>query len=95
MFDWNWRTVRQPIVVLIIAPIVAPIHIKNVHSIVSYQWAIYPKYDRSGHASPSAYVPSAFFLYDHCRRFIKQTWPSPFMKYSNLIALKAGSNGFL
>ena len=30
-------------------------HIKYVHSIVSYQWAIYQKYDQRGHASPNGY----------------------------------------
>ena len=37
--------------------IVAPIHIKHVHSGVSYQWAIYQKYDQRGHESPSGYGP--------------------------------------
>ena len=37
--------------------IVAPIHIKHVHSSVSYQWMIYKRYDRSGHESPSGYGP--------------------------------------
>ena len=52
MFDMN-RRYNWPIV----APIVAPIHIKHVQSSVSYQWAIYQKYDRRGHASPSGYGP--------------------------------------
>ena len=34
-----------------------PIQIKPVHSSVSYQWAIYQKYDRRGHESPSGYGP--------------------------------------
>ena len=33
----------------IVAPIVTPIHIKHVHSSVSYQWAIYQKYNWRGH----------------------------------------------
>ena len=42
--------------------IVATIHIKPAHSIVSYQWPIHQKhdvqkYDRPGHASPSGYGP--------------------------------------
>ena len=32
--------------------IVALIHIKHVHSSVSYQWATYQKYNRCGHESP-------------------------------------------
>ena len=36
-------------------PIVSPIHIKHVHSSVSYQWAISQKYGRRGHESPSGY----------------------------------------
>ena len=38
-------------------PILAPIHIKHVNSCVSYQCAIYIKYDRRGHESPSGYGP--------------------------------------
>ena len=52
MFNMNW-----PIVALIVALIVAPIQIKDVHSSVSYQRAIYQKYDWRGHASPSGYGP--------------------------------------
>ena len=36
-------------------PIVPPIHIKHVHSSLSYQQATYPKYDRCAHVSPSGY----------------------------------------
>ena len=36
-------------------PIVAPIHIKHVHSTVYYQWATYQKYDQRGCELPSAY----------------------------------------
>ena len=39
----------------IAAPIVAMIHIKHVHSSVSYYQAFYQKYDRCGHAFPSGY----------------------------------------
>ena len=38
-------------------PIVQPIHIKPVHSCLSYQQAIYEKYDRRGRQSPSGYGP--------------------------------------
>ena len=52
MFDLNWwdnrRNNRR-----YDRPIVAPIHIKHVHSSVSYQWEIYQKYDQRGCASPS------------------------------------------
>ena len=54
MFDLNRRYNRRdnrPI----IAPFVAPIHIKPVPSSLSHQWAIYPKYDRRGCESPSGY----------------------------------------
>ena len=44
MFDLNRRYNRQ---------ILALIYIKLVHSSVSYQWAIYQKYDRRVHKSPS------------------------------------------
>ena len=50
MFNTNWRY-NQPI----IAPIVAQIHIQHAHFSVSYQWAIYQKYDRCGQASPGGY----------------------------------------
>ena len=60
MFNMN-RRYSRPIVALIVAPIVAlivaPIQIKHVHSSVSYQLAIYQKYDWRGHASPSWYGP--------------------------------------
>ena len=50
MFDlnwqYNWRYNRS---------IVLPIHIKHVHFSVSYQWAIYQKYDRRGSESPNGY----------------------------------------
>ena len=36
-------------------PIVAPFHIKHIHSSVSYQWTIYQKYDRNGCESSSGY----------------------------------------
>ena len=36
-------------------PIVAPIHIKHVHSSMSYHQATYQKYDRRGHELPSGY----------------------------------------
>ena len=52
MFDLN-RRYDLPIVL----PIVVPIQIKHVHSSVSYHWAIYQKYDRRGHESPSGYGP--------------------------------------
>ena len=55
MFDLNWRY-NQCYNQSIEVPIVAPIHIKYVHSSVLYQWAIYQKYDRHGHALPSGYV---------------------------------------
>ena len=45
---YNWRYIRP-----IVAPIAAPIHIKHVHSSVSYRWEIYQKYDRRGHESPN------------------------------------------
>ena len=35
--------------------IVARIQIKDVHSIVSYQWAINQKYNRRGSGSPCGY----------------------------------------
>ena len=38
-------------------PIVAWINCKPVHSSVSYQWALYQKYDRHGHEAPSRYGP--------------------------------------
>ena len=50
MFDKYWRH-NRPIVV----PIVAPFHIKHVHSSVSYQWQIYQKYDQRGRELPSGY----------------------------------------
>ena len=50
MFDLGWRYNRQ-----YNWPIVLPINIKHVHSSVSYQWAIYQKYDRRGCESPSGY----------------------------------------
>ena len=56
MFDLNQRY-NQLIVQPIVALIVAPIQIKHVHSSVSYQWPIYEKYDRHGHALPSGYGP--------------------------------------
>ena len=37
--------------------IVPPFHIKPEHSSVSYQLAIYQKYDRRGRQLPSGYVP--------------------------------------
>ena len=52
MFDLNWRCNWS-----IVAPSVAPIQIKHVHSSVSYQWAMYQNYDRSGYALPSGYGP--------------------------------------
>ena len=52
MFDLK-RCYNGPIVALV----VAPIHIKHVHSSVSYRWAIYKKYDRRGCESPSGYKP--------------------------------------
>ena len=42
--------------------IVAPIHIKHVYSSVSYQWAIYQKYDQGGHELPSVYGPLGIIL---------------------------------
>ena len=54
MFNMN-RRYNQPIAVLIAPPIGTPIQIKDVHSSVSYQWAIYPKYDGCGRESPSGY----------------------------------------
>ena len=39
----------------IIWAIVAPVHIKPVHSSVSYQWVMYQKYDRHGHELLSGY----------------------------------------
>ena len=59
-FDMNWRY-NQPIVAPLVPPIVLPIQIKHVHSSVSYQWVIYQKYNRHGHASPSGYGPFAHF----------------------------------
>ena len=41
----------------IVAPIVAPIHIKHVHSSLSYQLTTYPKSDWRGRESPSGYGP--------------------------------------
>ena len=37
---------NQPIVAPIVALIVVPIQIKHVHSSLSYQWAIYQRYNR-------------------------------------------------
>ena len=53
MFNMNRRYNRS-----IVAPIVELIQIKHVHSSVSYQWAIYQKYDRRCHESPSGYGAS-------------------------------------
>ena len=38
-------------------PIAALIHIKDVHSSLSYQLPTYPKYDRRGHELPRGYGP--------------------------------------
>ena len=46
MFDMNRRYDR---------PLVPPIQIKHIHSSVSYQWAIYQKYNLCGCESPSGY----------------------------------------
>ena len=63
VFDLDWHYNRL-IVALSLALIVAPIttnsNTNHVHSSVPYQWAIYPKYDRRGHASPSEYGPGYF-----------------------------------
>ena len=42
---------------VIALPIIAPIHIKHVHSSVSYQQATYQKYEWCGHESPNGYGP--------------------------------------
>ena len=52
MFNMN-RLYNRPIV----APVVVLIQIKYVYFSVSYQWAIYQKYDRWGHTSPRRYGP--------------------------------------
>ena len=52
MFNMD-RRYNRPIVAPIIPPIEAPIQIKHVHSSVSYQWAIYQRYDKHGSESPS------------------------------------------
>ena len=54
MFDMNRCYNRQ---------IVPPIQIKHVYSSDSYQWAIYQKYDRRGHASPSGECEMKSFLF--------------------------------
>ena len=56
MFDLNRRH-NWPTIAPVVALIIAPIHIKHIymHSSVSYQSAIYPKYDWRGHESPSGY----------------------------------------
>ena len=51
LFDLNLR--------LILWAIVLPIHIKHVHSSMSYIQATHKKYDRGGHESPSGYGPLA------------------------------------
>ena len=53
MFDLQNQLYNQ----LIVAPFIALIHIKHVYSSVSYQKAIYQKYDRRGHKLPSGYGP--------------------------------------
>ena len=47
-------------------PIVPPIHIKHGHSSVSYQWAIYQKYDWHGCESPSGYGALISWIFFHC-----------------------------
>ena len=49
MFDVN----RRPI----LWAILLPIQIKHVHSSISYQQAIYQRYNLRGCESPSGYVP--------------------------------------
>ena len=42
---------------------VLPIHIKHVHSSISYQWLTYQKYDRRAHELPSGYGALASAVY--------------------------------
>ena len=44
-------------------PYVSPIHIKHVHSSVSYQWATYQKTDRHADELPSGYGALASAVY--------------------------------
>ena len=51
MFNMN-QHYNQPIAVPIVVPIVVPIHIQHVYSSVSYQRAIYQKYNWRGRELP-------------------------------------------
>ena len=64
MFDLKWRYDR---------PILGPIIIKPVHSSYPYQWAIYQKYNRRGHESPSGYGALGGMPFDMNWTFFFQT----------------------
>ena len=60
-------------------PIVPPIHIKHVHSSLSYKQATFHKYDRRGNESPSGYGP--LWLVDGNTLHMRLTWMGTLMPF--------------
>ena len=72
VFDLN-RRYNQHYNERYIRPIVPLIHIKHGHYSVSYQWAIYQKYDWHGCESPSGYGALISWILCHCADEIIKT----------------------